>query len=102
VLNNYHNEWLDKVKLNYNALFKDMDTRQLLALSELLRQQRLLADRYGMADPRFAEALRDIGSTISNRTFANVMPLVVEVLDTMTKKHYTEKETVCQSFGSAV
>jgi hypothetical protein len=61
-----------------------------------------LAERYGMNDLRLAEALREIASTFCNRTFANVMPLVIEVLDVMTKKHTIEKETICQSFGTPI
>ena len=68
-------------------------------MADLLLRQRLLGDQFGMKDKRLTEAIHDISSTFCGRTFDNMMPLVLEVLSTMTKKHDFERETICVSYG---
>ena len=52
-----------------------------------------------MTDPRMNEAICDITSAFCGRTFGSFMPLVLDVLNNMSKKHDVERETVCVSFG---
>lgn len=53
---------------------------------------------YGMADPRYYNSYNEISATFCVRTFKNLMPLVIEVLDKMRTEFYVEKN-VCLSHG---
>lgn len=55
-----------------------------------------------MIDPRMSEAISEITASFCNRTFGNMMPLVLEVLNKMTKSYDLEKETICVSYGKLI
>lgn len=69
-------------------------------VAHMILKQKLLGKEYGLSDTRLSEAINDITSTFCGRTFENMMPLVLEVLEKMTKKYDLEKETICVSFGT--
>lgn len=71
-------------------------------MADLVLRQRIIAKKYGMNDKRLTEAINDITSAFCSRTFASMMPLVLEVLNNMTKTYDIERETVCLSFGRPV
>ena len=68
-------------------------------MADLILRQRLVGTKYGMTDNRMTEAIGLITASFCARTFENMMPLVLEVLENMTKKHDLERETVCVSYG---
>lgn len=53
---------------------------------------------YGTEDPRYKNSYNELTATFCMRVYTNIMPMVMEVLETMRKKYYTEK-TVCLSHG---
>lgn len=68
-------------------------------MANLVLLQQQLCIKYGMTDNRLSEAINDISASFCNRTFQTMMPLVIEVLDNMTKKYEKEKDTICVSYG---
>lgn len=58
-----------------------------------------MINHYGMLDPRYKNSYNELISTFCVRTFKNMMPLILEVLEKMQKDFYKEKETVCVSYG---
>lgn len=52
-----------------------------------------------MIDGRFERAINDSLSTFFTRTFRNMMPLVLEVLEKMKTDYTKERETICVSYG---
>ena len=53
-----------------------------------------------MTDDRFLKAISDLLSTLFTRTFQNMMPLILEVLEKMKTDYTKEKETICMSYGT--
>lgn len=53
-----------------------------------------------MTDGRFEKAINDLLSTFFTRTFKNMMPLILEVLEKMKTDYTKEKETICVSYGT--
>lgn len=75
----------------------------LLKTANLLLDERIMCDKYGLRDSsRLAEGISNIAASFCNRTFRNMMPLVIEILDSMTKKYELEKETICVTFGRSL
>lgn len=54
---------------------------------------------YGTEDPRYKNSYNELGATFSVRVYKNIMPLVLEVLESMKNKYYLEK-TLCLSNGT--
>ena len=52
-----------------------------------------------MTDPRFSNSYNELTSTFAVRTFMNVMPMILEVLEKMKTEFYVEKN-VCLSNGN--
>src|SRR3990167_3879117 len=52
-----------------------------------------------MTDRRYERGVYDLMSTFFSRTFQNMMPLILEVLETMKKSHSLEEGTICVSYG---
>lgn len=71
----------------------------MLKIANLISCQRIMGKQYSMIDPRMTEAISEITASFCNRTFGNMMPLVLEVLNKMTKNYDLEKETICVSYG---
>lgn len=55
-------------------------------------------NEYGTEDPRYNNSYNELTSTFCMRVYNNIMPLVMEVLESMKKKIYLEK-TICLSHG---
>lgn len=55
--------------------------------------------KFGMTDKRYENSLNELISTFCVRTFQNIMPLILEVLEKMKKDYGKEKDTICVSFG---
>lgn len=52
-----------------------------------------------MQDGRFERAVSDLLSTFFTRTFQNMMPLILEVLEKMKSDYTKERDTICMSYG---
>lgn len=68
----------------------------------MIHIEQLACLKYGMHDGRLSEAISDITASFCHRTFQSMMPLIIEVLETMTKKYELEQETVCVSYGNII
>lgn len=63
-------------------------------------KEKIVSEKYGMKDERLTDGINDIAASFCSRTFKNMMPLTLEVLEMMSKKYEIEKETICVSYGS--
>ena len=54
---------------------------------------------FGMHDARYDKSVHDLLSTFFARTFKNMIPLVLEVLEKMKTEYARENGTICVSFG---
>lgn len=71
----------------------------ILRIADLIIKWRKKCARYGMQDGRFERAVNDLLSTLFSRTFQNMMPLILEVLEKMKTDYTKERETICMSYG---
>ncbi len=53
-----------------------------------------------MSDPRYNNSYNEVTATFAVRTFKNLMPMIMEVLEKMKKEFYVEK-SVCLSHGNS-
>ena len=72
---------------------------QVLEFTNIMFAQEKLINEYSMSDPRFNNSYNELTSTFAVRTFMNVMPMILEVLEKMKTEFYVEKN-VCLSNGS--
>ncbi len=72
---------------------------QILELLNLLFNEEKVATEYSMLDPRYVNSYNGLISTFSVRTFHNMMPMVLDVLEKMKTEFYVEK-SVCLSNGN--
>ncbi len=70
-----------------------------MQVADLVLKQQQGVEKYRMKDARLERSLSDLMSTFFSRTFASIMPLILEVLNKMTKEYTKEKETICVSHG---
>lgn len=94
-----HELWMNLVKAFYNKRYKELSGMVVLQIADLIIKQRKKCERYGMADGRFERAVSDLLSTFFTRTFKNMMPLILEVLEKMKTDYTKERETICVSYG---
>ena len=66
-------------------------------MNSLYTQERLI-NEYGMTDPRYKNSYNELNGTFCVRTFRNVIPMVMGLLEQMKKEFYVEKG-VCLSNG---
>lgn len=71
----------------------------VLQITDLVIKQSKKCAKYGMIDGRFEKAINDLLSTFFTRTFRNMMPLILEVLEKMKTDYTKERETICVSYG---
>lgn len=62
----------------------------------MLQDQEKTISEYGMSDPRYGNSFNELTATFCVRTFKNIVPMVMEVLEKMKKEYYVEKN-VCLS-----
>lgn len=65
----------------------------------MLLKEKVITEKYGMMDDRLRDGINDITASFCSRTFKNIMPMTLEVLEQMTKKYEIEKDTICVSYG---
>jgi hypothetical protein len=73
----------------------------ILEFLAILVEQENTIKEYGSEDPRYHISYNELTSTFCVRIYKNIMPMVMEVLETMRTKIYLEK-TVCLSHGILV
>ena len=66
-----------------------------------INEQQALVEQYGMTDERYNNSFNELTSTLCLRLYKNSMPMVMEVLQKMSKDHYFEGK-MCLSNGSLV
>ena len=66
----------------------------------VVKQENTIKD-YGMSDPRYANSYNELTATFAVRTFKNIMPMILEVLEKMKTEFYVEKN-VCLSHGRTI
>ena len=71
----------------------------VLEFMQILCQEEKLIKEYGSEDQRYNNSYNELTSTFCVRLYKNIMPLILEVLETMKTKVYQEK-TVCLSHGT--
>ncbi len=98
VMKTYHMSWWESVRQWYNKNYKNLGAIQIITIADLLMRQCDKNEKYGMVELRFNRAFNDLLSTYFVRTYKNIMPLALEVLQKMTKECDREKD-VCFSFG---
>ena len=105
VFEHQHEQWMNLMKAYYNKRFKELTVKSnkqgmfILRFADLMIKQNKKCRKYGMQDGRFDKALNDLLSTFFTRTFQNMMPLILEVLEKMKTVYTKEKETICSSYG---
>ena len=99
VMENNHERWTEILQTYYNTRFKEIQGGVLLQVADIIEKQNTRINKYGMSDKRYDRAINDILSTFFTRTFQNMMPLVLEVLEKMKTIYGKEKETICVSYG---
>ena len=99
VMESLHMKWTDHVRKYYNENFKKVGVLSLLHFADLILQQKNKNEKYGMVDSWYQNYFTDILSTYFLRTFKNIVPLAMEVLQKMTKEFEKEKDTICVSYG---
>lgn len=67
--------------------------------ANLITKQAKINTKYGMTDPRYERCLGDLMTTFYSRTFKNIMPLVLQVIEKMKTEFYKEKDTICLCHG---
>lgn len=72
---------------------------QILELLNLLFNEDKISTEYSMSDPRYTNSYNALISTFSVRTFYNMMPMILDVLDKMKNEFYIENN-VCLSNGN--
>ena len=70
----------------------------ILEFLNLLYAQEKSMGEFGMSDPRYSNSYNELTATFCVRTFKNIIPMVMEVLEKMKKEFYVEKN-VCLSHG---
>ena len=95
----YHIKWTEQLRAGYNTLYKQMSGGQVVMFANLITKQTRLNTKYGMLDPRYERCLGDLMTTFYSRTFKNIMPLVLQVIERMKTEYYKEKDTICLSHG---
>lgn len=71
----------------------------ILEFLYILVEEEKMINEYGTHDPRYGNSYNELTATFCMRVYNNIMPMVMEVLEAMKTKFYTEK-TVCLSHGS--
>ena len=99
VMETYHIKWTEQLRAGYNTLYKQMSGGQVVMFANLITKQTRLNTKYGMLDPRYERCLGDLMTTFYSRTFKNIMPLVLQVIERMKTEYYKEKDTICLSHG---
>jgi hypothetical protein len=99
VIEHNHEVWTSVVTKYYNMRFKELSGNEILQFAALVSKQRKGILSYGMCDNRFVQGLHDLMATFFCRTFKNLMPLLLEVLEKMKKDYLKERETICISYG---
>lgn len=94
-----HEAWTKIISTYYNTRYKELSGQNILEFTNLVSKQRKGINSYGMYDARYVQGLHDLMATFFTRTFKNMMPLVLEVLEKMKKDYSKERETICISYG---
>lgn len=108
VLETNHELWMNLLKAFYNKRFKSLSVASahqaihILRIVDLLVRQKKKCGKYGLEDGRFDRGISDLLSTVFTRTFQNMMPLILGVLEKMKSDYTKEKETICMSYGRPV
>lgn len=89
---------LREKSLTYVPSYQGVQVLEFLNL--LYTEEKIITD-YGMSDPRYHNSYNEVSATFCVRTFKNLMPLIIEVLDKMRTDIYVEKN-VCLSHGSRI
>lgn len=88
---NYHSQWTDFAKDFWNKRFKEYDGVQILEFLDVVYRQVSIINEFGMNDPRYLNSYNEVIATFCLRTFNNIMPMILEVLEKMKKEFYVEK-----------
>ena len=103
-LKEFHVQFTNTSKNFWNNRMKEFDVlpaHQAASVLEFLNSmflQEKLANEYGLSDPRYKNSYNELTATFCVRTYHNMVPLVMEVLQKMKTEFYLEK-TVCLSHG---
>jgi hypothetical protein len=98
-MKDYHHKFTDTAAAYWNKKYKKFNGQDIMRFLNVLYNQEFVINNYGMSDPRYFNSYNELSATFCVRTFNNTMPMVLEVLEKMTKDFYKEKETVCVSYG---
>jgi len=103
-LKEFHLQFTNTCKHFWNNRMREFDVRradQAASILEFLNcmfLQEKLANEYGLTDPRYKNSYNELTATFCVRTYRNMVPLVMEVLEKMKSEIYLEK-AVCLSHG---
>ena len=67
-----------------------------MELVNLAYKQETLINDYGMTDPRYKISYNELTATFCVRSFKNMMPMILEIVEKMQKDYYKEG-TICLS-----
>ena len=95
----YHVKFTEFVSTYWNLRGKRFGGRQIMRFLGILHSQENCIKEYGMTDPRYSNSYKDLSASFCIRTFNNLMPMVLEVLDKMQKEVDKERDTICVSHG---
>lgn len=67
----------------------------IITFLSLLKGQQRIIEEYGMSDARYSNSYGELLGFFCIRSFNNVMPMVINVLEEMLKKYFIDKKGIC-------
>lgn len=95
----FHLKFTDFASQYWNKKYKKFAGNEIMSFLDILYQQEQMINSYGMTDPRYFNSYNELSGTFCVRTFANMMPLILQVLEKMQTEFYKERDTICCSHG---
>lgn len=71
----------------------------IITFLNLLKNQEKIINEYGMSDARYGNSYDEILGFFCIRSFNNVMPMAINVLEEMLKKYFIDKKGICTTHG---
>ena len=98
-LQTFHLKLSDFASNYWNKNYKKFGGHEIMQFLNILYLQENMINKYGMNDPRYFNSYNELSGTFCVRTFNNMMPMILQVLEKMQTDFYKEKNNNCNSHG---